>query len=76
MSVALRGCEAFTVVYIDDILVFIPNEKEYLEHLHKVFAILQRLSYHVWLEKCSFFATEVPFLGHILTPDGIKADVS
>ena len=76
MSVALRGCEAFTVVYIDDILVFSPNEEEHLEHLHKVFAALQRLSYHVRLEKCSFFATEVPFLGHILTPDGIKADVS
>ena len=74
MSTALRGCEAFSVVYIDDILVFSRDESEHLEHLRSVFAALQECSYHVRLEKCSFFAPEVPFLGHVLTADGIKAD--
>ena len=76
MSTSLRGCEAFSVVYIDDILVFSTTEEEHLEHLRSVFSALQSQSYHVRLEKYSFFAKEVPFLGHILTPDGIKADMS
>ena len=63
MSTALRGCEAFSVVYIDDILVFSRDESEHLEHLRSIFAALQECSYHVRLEKCSFFAPEVPFLG-------------
>ena len=51
-------------------------KEEHLEHLRSVFSALQSQSYHVRLEKCSFFAKEVPFLGHVLTPDGIKADMS
>ena len=73
MSVALRGCEDFTVVYIDDILVFSCARKQHLLHLKKVFDSLQSQSYYVQLSKCLFFASEVPFLGHVLTVDGIKA---
>ena len=73
MSVALQSCEEFAVVYIDNILVFSSSRDQHLQHLHKVFAALQSQSYHVRLSKCFFFASEVPFLGHILTPDGIKA---
>ena len=73
MSVALRGCEEFSVVYIDDILVFSETREQHLLHLKRVFAALQEQSYHVRLAKCLFFAPEVPFLGHILSADGIKA---
>ena len=40
MSVALRGCEEFSVVYIDDILVFSETREQYLLHLKRVFAAL------------------------------------
>ena len=73
MSVALQGCEGFAVVYIDDILIFSDNREQHLQHLRCVFTALQGQSYHVRLAKCSFLASEVPFLGHILTPEGIKA---
>ena len=73
MSVALRGCEHFAIVYIDDILVFSSNREQHLQHLRCVFAALQSQSYHVRLSKCSFFAPEVPFLGHVLSAEGIKA---
>ena len=67
MSVALRGCEGFTVVYLDDILIFSDNLEDYYHHLQRVFKYLQRQRYHVRLTKCSFIQTEVPFLGHVLT---------
>ena len=73
MSVALRGCEDFAIVYIDDILVFSNDRDQHLYHLQRVFAALEAQSYHVRLSKCSFLASEVPFLGHVLTPEGIKA---
>ena len=72
MSVALQGCEGLAVVYIDDILIFSDNREQHLQHLRSVFTALQDQAYHVRLAKCSFLESEVPFLGHILTPDGIK----
>ena len=73
MSVALRGCEQFTAIYLDDILIFSDCLEEHYEHLRQVFECLQRQRYHVRLTKCSFAQTEVPFLGHTLTQDGIRA---
>ena len=51
MSVALRGCEDFAVVYIDDILVFSVDREQHLHHLCSFFAALQSQAYHVRLSK-------------------------
>ena len=72
MTVALRNCEDFAAVYIDDILIYSPNIHEHLEHLSTVFQKLQALAYHVRLAKCEFMSPEVQFLGHRLTSEGIK----
>ena len=40
MSVALRGCEEFAVVYIDDILVFSNDRDKHLQYFQRVFAAL------------------------------------
>ena len=72
MTVALRGCEDFAAVYIDDILIFSANEEDHLKHLTSVFQKLQDQAYHVRLAKCKFMAKEVQFLGHKLTTHGIE----
>ena len=66
MSFALRGCEEFTAVYIDDVLIFSKNREEHLCHLRQVFTCLENQAYHVRLAKCQFTSTEVRFLGHKL----------
>ena len=71
MSFALRGCENFTAIYIDDVLIFSRTEEEHLEHLSQVFQKLQDAAYHVRLAKCKFMSNHVKFLGHILTDQGI-----
>ena len=73
MSVALRGCEDFTTVYLDDILIFSNDLQQYHQHLQQVFSCLEAQRYHIRLMKCSFVQKEVPFLGHLLSKDGIKA---
>ena len=74
MSFALRDCTEFTVVYIDDILIFSDTRDQHISHLHRVFGCLQTHSYHARLEKCQFLQASVSFLGHRITPDGIQAD--
>ena len=71
MSQALVGLEHCTVVYIDDILIFSHDKTEHLHYLALVFDALSKSQYHIRLPKCEFLQTEVDFLGHKLTPDGI-----
>ena len=72
MTVALRGCEDFAAVYIDDILIFSPSIELHLQHLTLVFQKLQQHAYHVRLSKCQFLSPEVHFLGHKLSARGIE----
>ena len=72
MTEALEGLEEFTLVYIDDILVFSNSRKEHLHHLDQVFAALAKHRYHVRLQKCDLIQDEVNFLGHRLTQKGIS----
>ena len=72
MTVALRGCEDFAAVYIDDILIFSPSIELHLQHLTLVFQKLQQHAYHVRLSKCQFLSSEVHFLGHKLSARGIE----
>ena len=73
MTFALQGCEAFAIVYIDDILIFSETKQDYLNHLHRVFECLEREAYHVRLTKCVFQRDEVEFLGHLMSFRGLRA---
>ena len=71
MTEALQGLEDFTIVYIDDILIFSHTREQHMQHLDKVFEALGKASYHVRLQKCDLVKQEVNFLGHRLTREGI-----
>ncbi|XP_069498702.1 uncharacterized protein, partial [Ambystoma mexicanum] len=62
------------VVYIDDILVYSSSEEEHQRHVKKVLERLRQHSLFAKLEKCVFNATEVEFLGFILSPNGVHMD--
>ncbi len=51
--------------------------KTFDEHLSRLAAVLQRFheaSLKLKPEKCNFFETEVKFLRHVLTPEGVLPD--
>ena len=50
--------------YLDDILVFSPDDETHQRDLDAVFKILHEHQLRVSLDKCSFFQTEIDFLGH------------
>jgi hypothetical protein len=75
-SVLMPELDKFVIVLIDDILVYSKNLEEYEEHLH---VVLQRLLEHqlyAKFSKCEFWIDEVPFLGHVISAEGIAVDCS
>ena len=74
ISKVLIGCETFTAAYIDDVLIFSTNEQQHKAHLRKVLTCLSNHNLRVKFKKCSFFKTEMPFLGHVLTKGSVKVE--
>jgi hypothetical protein len=75
-SVFMEELDKFFVVFIDDILVFSKSRKEHEKHL---ITVLQRLCDHqlyAKFSKCGFWLTEVQFLGHVVSSEGIFVDPS
>ncbi len=64
----------FVVVYIDNILTYNNFMEEHVEHLRKVFQRLKENKLYAKFEKCEFGVTEVDFLGHRITQEGLKMD--
>ena len=59
------------MVYIDDILVFSRSADEHAEHVEWVLQQLQLNGYYANPDKCEFFQSEVHFLGHVISADGV-----
>jgi hypothetical protein len=66
----------FVVVFIDDILIFFKSKKEHEEHLRIVLQWLRDHQLYVKFSKCEFWLTEVQFLGHVVSSEGISVDPS
>jgi hypothetical protein len=66
--------DIFTIVYLDDILVYSASKDEHVEHVKLVLEKLKE--YHLLLkpEKCEFHKSQVEFLGYIIGTHGIKMD--
>jgi RNase H-like domain found in reverse transcriptase/Reverse transcriptase (RNA-dependent DNA polymerase)/Integrase zinc binding domain/Retroviral aspartyl protease/Chromo (CHRromatin Organisation MOdifier) domain/DNA N-6-adenine-methyltransferase (Dam) len=66
--------DKFVVVYLDDILIYSKSLPEHLDHLEQVLATLKQHKLQVKLKKCSFGKVSVPFLGFLVTKEGIRPD--
>ena len=59
-------------VYIDDIIIFGKDEKEFFKNLQLVFSTLEKANMKIQLDKCEFLQEEVEFLGYIVGKNGIR----
>jgi len=75
-SVFMPELDKFFVVFIDDILVYSENEQDHAEHLRVVLTQLREHQLYAKFSKCEFWLKKVPFLGHILSEEGIAVDPS
>lgn len=58
--------------YMDDIIIFSTSLQEHLENLATVFKKLRQANLKVQLDKSEFLHKEIAFLGHVVTPEGVK----
>ncbi len=73
-SVLSPYLDRFVLVYLDDILVYSSSLSEHLTHLRKVLVALREAKLYCTLSKCPFCVPEFEYLGHLLTPEGVKMD--
>lgn len=59
-------------VYLDDIIIIGFNLENHLENVSKVLKRLSDFNLKIQLDKCEFLKREREFLGHIITPKGVK----
>ena len=62
----------FVAVYIDDILVFSPTLELHLARLRTVIERIREAGLKLKPSKCRFICREVEYLGHLITPEGLK----
>ena len=67
----LRRC---VVVFLDDILVFSQTWQEHLQHLEAVLKALAENELYCNPGKCTLGATEIKYLGHLLTGELLSPD--
>jgi hypothetical protein len=68
--------DKFVVLFINDILVYSENEKGHEEHLRIVLIRLRDHKLYAKFSKYEFWLKKVPFLGHILSENGVSVDPS
>ncbi|KAI2662144.1 Transposon Tf2-9 polyprotein [Labeo rohita] len=66
--------DQFIYVYLDDILIFSSSLQEHVQHVRRVLQRLLENGLFVKAEKCDFHAQSVPFLGYIVSAEGMRMD--
>ena len=69
-----NGSDFVSVYYIDDILIFSRTQEEHVSHIERVLQCIVKAGLKLKPTKCFFIQREVEYLGHIITPDGLKVN--
>ena len=64
------------VPYLDDVIVFSKSFEEHVEHLQLVLNRLSSRGVKLKASKCKFFQQEVCYLGHVVSKNGYKPNLS
>lgn len=62
----------FIIVFFDDILIYSASIEEHLTHLEVVFQVLLDHQFVLKLSKCFFAQSQVEYLGHLVSYEGVQ----
>jgi len=65
-----------SVFFFYDISVYSPTWSSHLQHLEAVLQLLKKHKLFAKLSKCSFGLTQVKYLGHTVSGQGVAVDAS
>jgi hypothetical protein len=68
--------DSCVIIYLDDLLIFSKYPHQHAIDLEKILAKLRAEKLYAKPSKCEFFKSEVAFLGHVVSAEGIKVDPS
>ena len=72
MSKVLTSLNHFVFTYLDDIPIFFKSWEEHLQHLNTIFNRFKTACLKIKLSKCQFFKTQLHYLGHKMSADGLE----
>jgi hypothetical protein len=75
MKQLLEGLEGVEVI-MDDMLVWGENNEQHNERLIKLLERLRAIGLQLNKDKCKIGLTEIPYIGHLLSEQGVKPDPS
>jgi hypothetical protein len=75
-SVFMPELDKFVMVFINDILVYSKSMEDHEEHLRVMPQRPWDHQLYAKFSKCEFWISEVPFLGHVISSEGIVMDPS
>lgn len=64
------------LVFFDDILIYSATFEDHLLHLRSVLELLARDQWQLKLSKCSFAQSQLSYLGHLISAQGVATDPS
>jgi hypothetical protein len=73
-SMFMPELDKFVVVFIDDVLIYSKSKEEHATHLRVVLTRFWEHKLYAKFSKCEFWLDQVPFLGHILSAEGVAVD--
>ena len=75
MQFVLKGLlMEFCMCYLDDVVIFSSSEWEHLYHFEQVLQRLREAGLKLKGKKCEIARTQVRFLGHVISQEGIQPD--
>ena len=62
------------IIYLDDIVVYVPSVKEHLVRLEAVFQKMKNAGLKLKPSKCELFKKSISYLGHVVSEEGVQID--
>ena len=62
----------YVLAYLDDIIVFSSTVEEHVQQLRRVLEVHKEYGMKLKLSKCKVLQTEVEYLGHLVSEEGVR----